>query len=1531
MASSSSSPMKHQVFLSFRGEDTRLNFTTHLLQALEDKGLDVFFDEKKLERGEGLSRALSQAIAASNLSIVVLSEDYASSKSCLAELSDIMDLKDTRGHIVLPIFYHVQPSHVQNLGGSFEASFEEHKSNRPLEAKRWEAAFIKVGKFEERHRWHIEGGESGRPETEHIKDIVEYVIKKLMMKHQVYLSLGEDTLLDFSSHLLKALQDTGINVAFDVKGKQLSEALSREIAASHLSIIVLSTAYASSKRCLAELCNIMNHKSTRECIVLPIFYHVDPSDIQNPDKKFKASFENHESEGLDQVQQWKKSFAEVGTLKGWHIEGGKFDRPDIEYIRNVIEYAIKKLNSISRSAPEELVGIGQKIRILRLIEQEDSRVIGLWGPGGIGKTTLAEAVYNEISPKFDACYFLQNVREKIEKQGMESLRNEFLSKLLNEKEIRIDTPNIGSSFTQQRLKNKKVFVVLDDVDHSDQIIYMGIKHFGHGSKIILTSRDRKVHKHGGADKIFVVNKLNENESLQLFSTFAFKLLNPTAEFRDLSYEFLKYAQGSPLALKVLGSQLHKMSRTDWESEVDMLKEYPQPEISKLLKRSFHGLDDLEKNIFLDIAIFFKGEPKEDVEAILSSCYKGAVRGISNLIDKCLLDIIPTQRISMHDVLEEMGKDIVLQEPKNPGKRRRLWSPKDVVQVLKYNNGTGSIEGINLNMSQIEIDNLRVHPNFFGNMLNLRFIHFYYPQYYIKKSLNRKLLADQVDYVSFPDELKYLWWDYYPFKFLSSSFNLKNLVVLKLRNANIEQLWNEDDNQGLVSLREIDLSHCMNLRKISNLSGAIKLKILYCWGCKSLVELPCFSKLTTLERLDLSGCGNLSKIPDLLETKNLKNLICTECKSLIELPYLNHLTSLEMLELLYCENLRKIPDLSGAISLKMLNCWGCISLGELPHLNHLSISSSSSSSHQLRSQVFLSFRGQDTRLNFTGHLLRALKNNGINVFLDESILERGDHISPTLSQAIEDSNLSIIVLSKDYASSKYCLAELSDIMHCKHSQGQIVFPIFYHVNPSDVQNIGGSFKSSFEQHVSSRPVDEVKRWKTAFAEVGKLQGWHIVGGKVDRPETEYIEDIMEHVIKKLKNSESISASEELVGIDDQRKTILNAIGKTTLADGVYKEVSPEHRKIKKQGMESFRASSSSPSPQTDTWLNFIMRLLKTVFFHEQKSDELEQHPRAIASSSSSGRVKHQVFLSFRGEDTRHNFTTFLLRELKVTGMIVFFDEEKLEKGSQLSQAFSQAIADSDLSIIVLSENYASSRSCLAELSDIMHRKHTQGHIVLPVFYHVDPSQVRHIRGSFESSFEQHVSRRPVDEVKRWKTAFAEVGKLKGWHIEGGKFDRPEAEYIKDIIEYVTKKLMTSQSRSASAELVGTEFQKEMILGLIEQKDCRVVGLRGMSGIGKTTLAGAADAVHNEVSLKFEDSSFLQNANEKIERRGIECLRNELLSKLLNEKEICTEDFYLTCVTDHPFLSSKQGDPFICFGHTNHTTQARTLTAVTTGGS
>ncbi|XP_039038883.1 disease resistance protein RUN1-like isoform X2 [Hibiscus syriacus] len=728
------------------------------------------------------------------------------------------------------------------------------------------------------------------------------------MNHHVFLSFrGEDTRLNFTPHLLKALEAKGMSVFFDEKklkkGEELLPALSQEIAASKLSLIVLSKDYASSKSCLAELSEIMDRKRTHGQIVLPIFYHVNLSDVQNIDGSFKISFDDHESKGLDQVQQWKKAFAEIGKLKGWHIEGCKSDRDETEYIEDIVNNVNTKLKNITyRRASKELVGIEkQKERISDMIKQKDSRIIGLWGMAGIGKTTLAEAVYNEFFLSFEGRCFLQNVSEKIKKRGMESFRNELLFELINEKDFRLDTPSIGSRFIQERLKNKRVIVVLDDVNDPEQIDDMGVKHFGDGSKIIVTSTDRQVLHNGDVDQILEVKKLNEKDSLQLFSTFAFKRLNPAADFQDLSNKFVRYAKGSPLALKVLGSQLYKKSKHDWKSELDRLNEFPLSKISQILKRSFDGLGDLEKNIFLDIAIFFKGELREDVEAILSSRYnKGAVCAISsNLVDKCLLDIAPSGHISMHDMLEEMAKEIVLQEPKSPGKRRRLWSPNDVVQVLRNNKRSGSIEGIKLDISQIEVDDLQVLPTVFENMPNLRYIHFCEGE--------EKLLANEVDIASLPNELRYLKWDKYPFKSLSSSFNPKNLVVLILHNGNMEQLWN-DDHEGLVNLKKIDLLFCKNLRKMPNLSGAINLKILDCRSCKRLDELPCLDHLESLERLDLSGCKNLSKIPNLLGANNLKILDCRSCKSLDELPCLNHLTSLKTLRFEGCSNLKKFSEL-----------------------------------------------------------------------------------------------------------------------------------------------------------------------------------------------------------------------------------------------------------------------------------------------------------------------------------------------------------------------------------------------------------------------------------------------------------------------------------------------------------------------------------------------------------------------------------------------------------------------------------------------
>ncbi|XP_039035981.1 disease resistance protein RPS6-like [Hibiscus syriacus] len=210
--------------------------------------------------------------------------------------------------------------------------------------------------------------------------------------------------------------------------------------------------------------------------------------------------------------------------------------------------------------------------------------------------------------------------------------------------------------------------------------------------------------------------------------------------------------------------------------------------------------------------------------------------------------------SMHDMLEEMGKDIVRQEDLE--ERNRLWSLKDMNQVSKYDKVNKSIEGINVHM--IETENIQLCPTIFGNMLNLRYMDFCVPWRLLE---NEKLLVDGVDSVSLPNELRYLGWDFYPFKSLSPSLNPKNLVILKLWRCNMEHLWN-DDHQDLVYLRKIDLTDCKNLRKIPNLLGAINLKSLDCSGCESLVELSRLTHLTSLETLRLSGCSSLEKFPEL---------------------------------------------------------------------------------------------------------------------------------------------------------------------------------------------------------------------------------------------------------------------------------------------------------------------------------------------------------------------------------------------------------------------------------------------------------------------------------------------------------------------------------------------------------------------------------------------------------------------------------------------------------------------------------------------
>ena len=145
-------------------------------------------------------------------------------------------------------------------------------------------------------------------------------------------------------------------------------------------------------------------------------------------------------------------------------------------------------------------------------------------------------------------------------------------------------------------------------------------------------------------------------------------------------------------------------------------------------------------------------------------------------------------------------------------------------------------------------------------------------------------------------------------------------------------------------------------------------------------------------------------------------------------------------------------------------------------------------------VFLSFRGEDTRYNFTSHLYKALCDKGFNTFIDDDNLQKGEEISIELFKAIELSMISIVVFSENFASSTWCLNELVKILECKNF-GQIVLPVFYKVNPSEVRKQEGKFGIALTKHEEKHNKDKVQSWRAALTKATDLVGFSYKDGYV----------------------------------------------------------------------------------------------------------------------------------------------------------------------------------------------------------------------------------------------------------------------------------------------------------------------------------------------------------------------------------------------------------------------------------------------------
>ncbi|XP_038705144.1 disease resistance protein RPV1-like isoform X4 [Tripterygium wilfordii] len=184
---------------------------------------------------------------------------------------------------------------------------------------------------------------------------------------------------------------------------------------------------------------------------------------------------------------------------------------------------------------------------------------------------------------------------------------------------------------------------------------------------------------------------------------------------------------------------------------------------------------------------------------------------------------------------------------------------------------------------------------------------------------------------------------------------------------------------------------------------------------------------------------------------------------------------------------------------------------------------------LRWHVFLSFRGEDTRDTVTSRLYSFLKEKRVRVFLDNDGLDRGDEIAPCLLEAIDDSAAFIIIVSPNYASSHWCLEEMARICEL----GRLILPVFYRVDPSDVQRQMGPFEQDFEKHSSRFGEVQVEKWRKAMEKVGGIAGW--VFNKSD--DKELVESLAKRVVHELSNNVVATYS---VGIDSRAEELIKLL-------------------------------------------------------------------------------------------------------------------------------------------------------------------------------------------------------------------------------------------------------------------------------------------------------------------------------------------------------------------------------------------------------
>ncbi|KAJ9551400.1 hypothetical protein OSB04_015445 [Centaurea solstitialis] len=749
-------------------------------------------------------------------------------------------------------------------------------------------------------------------------------------KYNAFLSFrGEDTRTSFVDHLYHALKRENIDTYKDdenlERGKKINKELIQAIEESRVHV-VFSKNYASSSWCLDELVKIVECQNTKTGhTIYPIFYDVEPTQVRKQSGEFGKAFSKHEND--DNAAKWRKALVEATSYSGKDLTVDKYE---VEFIKKVVKEISSKLPSIS--VDENLVGMRTRINsVLSSLNavSDEFCMIGIWGIGGGGKTTLARAVFDQISFQFEGKSFVANVREasKPDFSGLNKLQEQVLRDVSNDQGITINNVFDGKNMMTKKMPGRKVLLVLDDVDHIEQLKALAgyPNWFKPGSKIIIATRDKQILLAHKVKSIHNVDLLTKEEAICLLSRCAFGTDNPSPGYEELSKKVVHYAAGLPLTITVLGSTLYGETEHVWKDTLKELEKIPLDGTLQRLELSYKGLDSNCQEIFLDVACILKGRKKDKAIKVLESRGFYAIRGLSVLEKRSLMTISKYGYLEMHDRIQEMGMYIVRRlHPDEPNKHSRLWI--EMKDVSANNLDTEETKCIDLFASS-EM-NQEVVMKGLEKMEKLKLLRVYIPGVYS----NWKL--DEV-YNYFPNSLLYLEWLCYPYCSLPQTFQARHLVGLEMSESRIEQLWEGGQRKVLDKLqflnlrgsrlRSFDLGLTPNLELRSlNLGLIPNIETLNLELNDGLVKLEMPRECPQLKSLNLC-CPNLRYFNH-GPTPNIKALKLEEHDYLVEVDMSLECPLLESL-VLFIPKLR-VLDLGSTPYLKTLDLEGCFGLVEL---------------------------------------------------------------------------------------------------------------------------------------------------------------------------------------------------------------------------------------------------------------------------------------------------------------------------------------------------------------------------------------------------------------------------------------------------------------------------------------------------------------------------------------------------------------------------------------------------------------------------